>query len=232
MSENSKDDRSEHRKVARLSRAEKQYVRGIVHNLSLQKLTDQEIVNYLWEEKKIDIARSTVNAIKNQVEKQAENWYMELKQSRYLYLAHFKERIDTLYTVEKHLWEIVNNPNENTVDRRGALAEIHKTEITLCSLYDVSRYLTTTNESEIITRIREPLPKAIDNEESVMMSKHRAIEDLPALETIPNPIPIQPIIVTASSPIEEQEPSDIQEPEEEEETEAEYYLRTHPIKKR
>ena len=61
------------------SKSEKQYLRGIVHNLSLQRLTDQEIVDYLHNEKKIDIARTTVCGIKNQVEKQAEKWYVELK---------------------------------------------------------------------------------------------------------------------------------------------------------
>jgi DNA-directed RNA polymerase specialized sigma54-like protein len=53
----------ERRKVAE---SEKQYLRGIIHNLSLQKWTDQDIVNYLRDEKTIDIGRSTVTKIKNQ----------------------------------------------------------------------------------------------------------------------------------------------------------------------
>ena len=75
----------------RWTKAEKQYIKSIVHNYSLQRWTDQDIVNYLREEKKIKIARSTVTTIRNQVEQQAEKWYTELKQSRYLYIAHFKE---------------------------------------------------------------------------------------------------------------------------------------------
>jgi hypothetical protein len=46
-----------------------------------------------------------------------------------------------LSTLEKHLWEIAPNSNNQVVDRRGALAEIHHTEKTLSVLYDVSRYL-------------------------------------------------------------------------------------------
>jgi hypothetical protein len=80
------------------TKAERQYIQGIVHNLSMQRLTDQEIVQWLHDEKKIQIGRSTVIKIKNQIEQAAGNWYAELKQSRYLYLAHFKERIDTLYS--------------------------------------------------------------------------------------------------------------------------------------
>jgi len=35
------------------TKAERQYVKGIVHNYSLQRWTDQDIVNYLREEKKL-----------------------------------------------------------------------------------------------------------------------------------------------------------------------------------
>ena len=61
--------------------AEKQYIKGIVHNYLLQRWTDQDIVNYLHQEKKIKIARSTVTKIKNQVEQESENWYIALTES-------------------------------------------------------------------------------------------------------------------------------------------------------
>lgn len=130
--------------MPKYTKAERQYIRGIVHNYALQRWSDQDIVDYLHTEKKIDLTKSMISKIRNQVKQQAEEWYLELKQSRYLYLAHFKERIDTLYSVEKSLWEIVNDKNNQVVDRRGALAEIHHTEKTLSALYDVSRYLSAT----------------------------------------------------------------------------------------
>jgi len=40
---------------------------GIVHNLSYQRLTDEEIVQWLHDEKQIDLDRSTVTKIKNQI---------------------------------------------------------------------------------------------------------------------------------------------------------------------
>jgi DNA-directed RNA polymerase specialized sigma54-like protein len=49
------------------TKSEREYVRGIVHNLSFQRLTDQEIVQWLHEEKEIDIDRSTVSKMRNQV---------------------------------------------------------------------------------------------------------------------------------------------------------------------
>ena len=64
----------------RWTKAEKEYIKGIVHNYSLQRWTDQDIVGFL-QEKKIKIGRSTVTKIKNQVEWEAENWYIELRES-------------------------------------------------------------------------------------------------------------------------------------------------------
>jgi len=61
----------------KFTKTEKQYLRGMIHNLSLQRLTDQEIVDYLHNEKKIEIARSTATKIRNQVEQEAEDWYAE-----------------------------------------------------------------------------------------------------------------------------------------------------------
>jgi Rps23 Pro-64 3,4-dihydroxylase Tpa1-like proline 4-hydroxylase len=93
-----------HRKVAK---PEKQYVRGIIHNLSLSRWTDQEIVDYLHDEKRIDLARSTVSKIKNQIEAQAEKWYIELRESRYKYIATYKERLDSLFSYQRKLHEIL-----------------------------------------------------------------------------------------------------------------------------
>jgi hypothetical protein len=81
---NSKNVRTKHRNS---TNSQKQYLRGIVHNRSLQRLTDQEIGDYLYNEKKIDIARSTVTGIKNRIEQRAEKWYNELRQSRYKYIC-------------------------------------------------------------------------------------------------------------------------------------------------
>jgi DNA-directed RNA polymerase specialized sigma54-like protein len=78
------------------TKSERECVKGIIHNLSFQRLTDQEIVQWLLDEKKIDIDRSTVSKMRNQVETKAEKWYIELKKSTYKFVAVYKERIDSL----------------------------------------------------------------------------------------------------------------------------------------
>ena len=42
------------------TKPEREYAKGIVHNLSYQRLTDQEIVQWLHDEKQIDLDRSTL----------------------------------------------------------------------------------------------------------------------------------------------------------------------------
>ena len=42
------------------TKSEREYVKGIVHNLSLQRLSDGEIVQWLHDEKQIDI--HTINS--------------------------------------------------------------------------------------------------------------------------------------------------------------------------
>lgn len=129
------------KKRDRSTNAQKQYIRGLVHNLSLQRLTDQEISDYLHNEKGIDIARSTIAGIRRSIEKQAEKWYIELRQSRYKFIAIYKERIDSLFSYQKKLHQIIDfyiqPPNQmletDTVIR--AISELHKIEISIVSLW-------------------------------------------------------------------------------------------------
>lgn len=153
MTSNSKNAGSKHAKVAK---SERQYVRGIIHNLSLQRWTSQEISDYLRDEKKIDVARSTVNSIRRQIEKQAEKWYIELRQSRYKFIAIYKERIDSLLSYQKRLHEIIASTNKQEVQIRS-ISELHSIEMDIFSLWkqlpDLG-YSTTTTEG-----ITQPEPR-------------------------------------------------------------------------
>ncbi|HEY7109387.1 MAG TPA: hypothetical protein VH415_08170 [Nitrososphaeraceae archaeon] len=60
-------------KRANFIKAEREYVKSIVHNLSVQRLTDREIVEWLSTEKKIELDRSTISRIRNHGEKEVDN---------------------------------------------------------------------------------------------------------------------------------------------------------------
>jgi hypothetical protein len=127
-----------HKKVtskrAAFTNLEREYVKGIVHNLSFQRLTDQEIVQWLHDEKQIDLDRSTVSKMRNQVESNAEKWYIELKKSTYKFVAVYKERIDSLFSYQKKLHEIINDTKKPEVKLR-AISELHSIEMSIFSLW-------------------------------------------------------------------------------------------------
>ena len=50
---------------ATFTKAEREYVKGMVHNLSFKRLSDREIVQWLHDEKQIDLDRSTVAKLRN-----------------------------------------------------------------------------------------------------------------------------------------------------------------------
>jgi len=121
-------------KHANLSKAEKEYVRAIVHNFSFSRWTDQEIVEYLHTEKKIEIARTSVNHIRHQISKQAEKWYIELRSSTFKYIATYKERIDSLYSYQKKLHEIIAATNNKMVQIK-AISELHSIELSIFGMW-------------------------------------------------------------------------------------------------
>ena len=67
-----------------------------------------------------------LHIIKNQIEKEAEKWYIELKQSRYKFLAMYKERLDSLLSYQKTLNDIVTTTKkeENKIRAIAALQSI------------------------------------------------------------------------------------------------------------
>ena len=116
------------------TKSEQEYVRAIVQGLSLQRLTDKEIVDYLYNEKQIPIGRSTVTCIRNNIEKQAEKWYIELRKSSYKYIATYKERLDSLLSYQKKLHDIISNTKKDEIKIR-AISELHSIEMDLFNLW-------------------------------------------------------------------------------------------------
>jgi hypothetical protein len=115
------------------SKAQKEYVKAIVHQLSLQRLSDTEIVDFLAE-KGIVLARTTVNQIKKGIERQAAKWYIELKQSQNKYIANYKERLDSLLSYQKILHGIITTTKKEEVKIK-AISTLHSIEMDIFNLW-------------------------------------------------------------------------------------------------
>ena len=58
-------------KQRRVSNSQREYIRGIIQNLSLQRWSDYEIANFLNDEKGITLSRSAVTHTRIRMERQA-----------------------------------------------------------------------------------------------------------------------------------------------------------------
>jgi hypothetical protein len=138
-------------KRATFTKAEREYVRGMVHNLSFQRLTDREIVDWLHEEKSIDLNRSTVSKLRNGAVKDAEGWYIGLRESGARYIAIYKERLDSLLSYQKKLHELINkNPSPELTVR--AISELHRIELSLHTLMKELPGDITTSKDKVIAK--------------------------------------------------------------------------------
>lgn len=157
------------------SKSEAEYVKTLIHSLSLQRLTDTEITDYLHNEKQIKIARTTVNRIRNTIERSAEKWYIELKQSRYKYIATYKERLDSLLSYQKMLYDIMSSTKKEEIKIRaiGELVSIEK------YFFDIWKQLP---ELDIVHQVNQSEEQA-NQEEQVPPIVN--IEDINGVEEIP-----------------------------------------------
>ena len=159
----------------KLPKSEKQYVRGIIHNLSLQRWTDQEITDYLNTEHKTMLSRSAISHIRTQIEKSAEKWYINLKQSRYKYIANYKERLDSLLSYQRRLNEIVAATKKDEVKIR-AISELHSIEKTIFDLWKQLPTLDISNQVKQEQQEPEGDPPIFD------------VEDINGVEELPDEV--------------------------------------------
>ena len=158
------------------TRAQKEYVRAVIHQLSLQRLSDTEISDYLAE-KGIVLARCSVNGIKKQIEKQAEKWYIELKQSRYKYIATYKERLDSLLSYQKLLHDMISSIKKEEIKIR-AINELTNIEMNIFNLWKQLPELDIVST----TKQEQQQPERQQEEEDPPVC---SIEDINGVEEIP-----------------------------------------------
>jgi hypothetical protein len=116
------------------TKAEREYVKGIVRNLSFQRFSDRKIVQWLHDEKQIDVDRSTVSKIRNKAEQDAAKWYTSLRESGTKYVAVYKQRLDSLLSYQKKLHEVINQCKSPDLLLK-AISELHRIEMSLHTLF-------------------------------------------------------------------------------------------------
>jgi hypothetical protein len=80
------------------------------------------------------MGRSTVTKIKNQIEREAEKWYIELRQSRCKFIAMYKERLDSLLSYQKKLNDIIDSSKKEE-NKIRAIASLQSIELDIFNIY-------------------------------------------------------------------------------------------------
>ena len=76
----------------------------------------------------------TISKMRNQTERKAEKWYIELRNSTFKYIAIYKERIDSLFSYQKKLHEIIAATKKPEVQIR-AISELHSIEMSIFNIW-------------------------------------------------------------------------------------------------
>jgi hypothetical protein len=155
--------------MPKFTKAESNYIRGIVEGLTLDRYKDNEIVKYLQEEHQMTIDDSAIRHIRRKMQKDAKPWFERLRNSDYAYLSTYKERIDSMLRYQMKLNKIINNSRTSTGDTIAAIRELHKIEMSLATLY------------KNIPNALTPVEDNTDNDFSSMEYQTSAItpEDIP-----------------------------------------------------
>jgi hypothetical protein len=145
-------------------------------------------VYWLQEEKKIHLDRSTITKMRNHVERQAEKWYIELKESRYKYMANYKARLDSLLSYQKKLNQIIESylqpPMQilypDTIIK--AVAELHRIEV---SIFNILKQLPDLDIGNRVMQEVQQQQEELSQEEKDRMLPIFSLEDINGVEELP-----------------------------------------------
>jgi hypothetical protein len=105
----------------------------MIAHLSFERYTEREIVEELKNrDPPINLSKTAIHDIRVALEKQAEKWYIDLRDSRYRYLATYKDRIDSLFKYQNMLHKAIQN---REMDKLSAIKELHSIERTIKDIY-------------------------------------------------------------------------------------------------
>lgn len=154
--------------MAKFTRAETNYIKGIVEGLTLDRYPESQILQYLEEEHQITIHRSYISHIRMNMQKKSKSWFERLRSSDYAYLYTYKERIDSLLRYQLKLNTIVNNDLTPASEKIAAIRELHKIEMSIATIY------------KNIPNALTPLDENNDNDFSTMEYQTSITEDIPS----------------------------------------------------
>jgi hypothetical protein len=135
--------------VSKFTNDERSTIENIVANLTIKRIPDALIIKHIFNQTGKTITRKTLWNIRQRIKKESFKWYSQLREGEYEYLHEFKERINEILFLQKKLYEIIDNNENNSQVQLAAISELHKLNITLSNYYDVAPSIGNTTTATI-----------------------------------------------------------------------------------
>jgi hypothetical protein len=149
--------------MPKLTKAERYLAKVIIAHLTFERYTEREIVEELHKrDPPINLSKTAIHDIRVSLEKQAEKWYIHLRDSRYKYLATYKDRIDSLFKYQNMLHQAIQNKE---IDKMSAIKELHRLERTIKDIYKDIPQIGIQNDVSTIPAEEEPELESIQSTE-------------------------------------------------------------------
>ena len=142
-----------------LTKSQREHVKYLIADYTLRRYSERDIAKILEEQHQIKLSKAGVRDIRVATEKTAESWYNKLRDSRYKYLATYRERIESLFRYQRVLNNIIDDPDSNDMAKIQAVSGLHRIEMDLVDLYKGIPDIGIQNDTSIanMEEITEPI---------------------------------------------------------------------------
>ena len=117
---------------------ERTIVKSIIANLSLRRISDDEIIKEIERQTSKIISRQSLYNLRQQIKKESYDWYKSLWEGQYEYIHQFKERINEILWLQQKHRDLINNNKDNPQIQQASLADLHRLNITLSNYFNVT----------------------------------------------------------------------------------------------
>ena len=128
--------------MTKYTHRERQQIKDIIATLSLKRISDDQIIEFILGKTNKTIGRMTLYNIRQEIKRDSFEWYNHMRQDQYAYIHEYKQRINEITDLQEMHHDIVmrnrNKPSYST-NKFGGIASIkHNTFklhrcITLCN---------------------------------------------------------------------------------------------------
>ena len=120
---------------------EKAQIKSIVATLTLKRISDDQIIEFILGRTNKTIGRMTLYNIRQEIKRDSFEWYNHMRQDQYAYIHEYKQRINEITDLQEMHHDIVIRNRNNPAIQQTSLAELHRLNITLSNYIDVLPYV-------------------------------------------------------------------------------------------